>query len=135
MKESKWSVHWQPVLLGIGVGMVSVVCGCAAAAGLMARGAVGTETAALWAAGITVGSGLLGSLMAMLAGGGGLDAVLAALGELVVLFGLNGVLCGGKMEGVAVTTLALAGGCGAAVLLGMGSRTGRRRRRRRGKNR
>ena len=56
------------------------------------------------------------------------------LGGIVVLFGLNGVLCGGEMEGVAVTVLALAGGCGAAVLLRLGKGGGRKRRRR-GKNR
>ena len=71
----------------------------------------------------------------MLGGGGTVDAVLAALGELVVLFGLNGLLCGGEMEGVAVTALALTGGCGAAVLLRLGKGNGRKRRRHRSKNR
>lgn len=135
MKGMKISVRWQSVLLGLGVGVLTVLCACAAAAAWMERGAIGPETMGLWAAGITVGSGLLGSLAAMLGGGEAVDAALAALGELVVLFGLNGVLCGGEMEGVAVTVLALAGGCGAAVLLRMGKGRGRRRRRRTGKNR
>ena len=135
MKALKGTVRWQPVLLGTGVGMVTVICGCGAAAGLMVKGAAELETSALWAAGITVGSGLLGSLAALLAGGAAMEAALAALGELVVLFGLNAVLCGGKMEGVAVTTLALAGGCGAALLLHMGQGSGRKRRRTRRKNR
>ena len=130
MKGSRISVRWQAALLGCGVGLLTAVCACAGAAGLMVRGAVGLETMGLWAAGITVGSGLLGSLAAMLGGGSTLDAALAALGELVVLFALNAVLCGGEMEGVAVTALALAGGCGAAVLLRLGKGGGRKRRRR-----
>ncbi len=130
MKGMDRTVRWQAVLLGCGVGMVTAVCACAGAAGLMVKGAVGLQTMGLWAAGITVGAGLLGSLAAMLGGGGPLEGALAALGELVVLFGLNGVLCGGEMEGVAVTVLALAGGCGAAVLLQMGKGSGRKRRRR-----
>ena len=135
MKGMKVSVRWQAVLLGIGVGVVSVICACAAAAGLMAAGTAGPETMGLWAAAITVGSGLLGSLAAMLGGGGAMDAALAALGELVVLFGLNACLCGGEMEGAAVTVLALTGGCGAAVLLRVGKGSGRKRRRHRRKNR
>ena len=134
MKGMKTSVRWQAVLLGLGVGMISVVCGCAAGAGLMAKGAVGMDTMGLWAAGITVFSGLLGSLAALLGGGGALDAALAAAGELVVLFGLNGLLCGGEVEGAAVTALALAGGSGAAILLRLGQGSGRKKRRRR-KNR
>lgn len=135
MKGWNISVRWRSVLLGIGVGVLTMLCVCAAAAAMMVRGIVDVETMGLWAAGITVGSGLLGSLSAMLAGGEALDAALVVLGELVVLFGLNGVLCGGEMEGVAVTILALAGGCGAALLLGAGKGRGRRRRRRPGKNR
>ena len=135
MKGIDRAVRWQSVLLGCGVGIVTAVCATAGAAGLMVKGAVGLESMGLWAAGITVGAGLLGSLAAMLGGGGPLEGVLAALGELVVLFGLNGVLCGGEMEGVAVKILALAGGCGAALLLRMGTGSGRRRRRRTGKNR
>ena len=134
MKEIKASIRWQAVLLGIGVGMMTVVCGCAAGAGLMAKGAVDLDTMGLWAAGITVASGLLGSLAAMLGGGGAPEGLLTAAGELVVLFGLNGLICGGEVEGAAVTALALAGGCGAAVLLRLGKGTGKRRHRRR-KNR
>ena len=135
MKGWNISVRWRSVLLGIGVGVLALLSVCAAAAAMMVRGIVDVETMGLWAAGITVGSGLLGCLSAMLAGGEALDAALVGLGELVVLFGLNGVLCGGEMEGVAVTILALAGGCGAALLLGAGKGRGRRRRRRPGKNR
>ena len=135
MKGWNISVRWRSVLLGIGVGVLAMLSVCAAAAAMMVRGIVDVETMGLWAAGITVGSGLLGCLSAMLAGGEALDAALVVLGELVVLFGLNGVLCGGEMEGVAVTILALAGGCGAALLLGAGKGRGRRRRRRPGKNR
>ena len=130
MKGMKLHVCWQAALLGAGVGMVTVICACAAAAGLLANGAAGLQTIGLWAAGITVGSGLLGGLAALLGGGELPDAILAAVGELVVLFGLNAVLCGGEMEGVAVTVLALAGGCGAAVLLRLGKGHGRKHRRR-----
>lgn len=135
MKGMRMQIQWQSVLLGIGVGVLTMLCACAAAAAMMVRGSVGPETMGLWAAGITVGSGVLGSLAAMLGGGGTQDAILAMVGELVVLFGLNGVLCGGEMEGVSVTVLALAGGCGAAVLLRAGKGRGRRRRRRTCKNR
>ena len=68
---------------------------------------------------------MIGILAAMLGGGEMPDAILAAGGELVVLLGLNGVLCGGEMEGTAVTILALAGGCGAALLLRMLAYTSR----------
>lgn len=135
MKGIGWKVQWRSVLLGIGVGMMTMICLCAAGAGMMEKGAVGLDTMGLWAAGITVGSGLLASLTALLGGGGMLDAILAVVGELVVLLGLNWVLCGGEMEGTAVTILALAGGCGAALLLRRGKGRGRRRRRRPGKNR
>ena len=154
MKGMKMSIRWQAVLLGLGVGMLTVVCGCAAASALLVqgaverdtmglwaaaaalrvRGAVDLDTMGLWAAGITLGSGLLGSLAAMLGGGGGADALLATAGVLVVLFGLNGLLCGGQVEGAAVTALALGGGSGAAVLLRMGQGTGHRKRRRRRKS-
>ena len=133
-KGMKMSIRWQAVLLGLGVGMLAVVCGCAAASALLVRGTVDLDTMGLWAAGITVGSGLLGSLAAMLGGGEGADAALATAGMLVVLFGLNALLCGGQVEGAAVTALALGGGCGAAVLLRMGQRTGHRKRRRRRKS-
>ena len=134
MKGMKMSIRWQAVLLGLGVGMIAVICGCAAGSGLMVKGSVDLSIMSLWAAGITVVSGLLGSLAAMLGGGGVLDAALAAAGELVVLFGLNGLLCGGQVEGAAVTALTLGGGCGAAMLLRMGKGSGGRKRRRRRKS-
>lgn len=130
MKGMKWTVHWRSVALGLGAGLLALLCACAGAAGLMAGGTVEVDTMGLWAAGITVGSALLGSLGAMATGGTAVEAALTALGELVVLFGLNGVLSGGEMEGIGVTVLALAGGCGAAILLRMGQGSGRRRRRR-----
>ena len=135
MKGIRWKVQWRSVLLGLGVGMMTVICLCAVGAAMMEKGAVGLDTMGLWAAGITVGSGLLASLAASLGGGEMLDAILAVAGELVVLLGLNGVLNDGEVEGIAVTILALAGGCGAALLLRMGKGGGRRRRRRTGKNR
>ena len=131
MKEVKARVSWRAVLLGLGVAMVTVTAVTAIGAGLMARGSLDVKGMDYWAAGILVVSGLLGGLAAMLGGGSAVDAALAAVGELVVLMGLNGVLCGGRMEGVTVTTLALAGGCGAAMLLRLNRRSGRKRRRRR----
>ena len=131
MKGIKWSVRWQAVLLGTGIGIVAMVTACAAAAGLMAGGTVGVESMGLFAAGILVVSGLAGGLTALLGGGTAVDAALVALGELVVLFALNAVLSGGRMEGIGVTVLTLAGGSGAAVLLRLGKGRGRKRRRRR----
>lgn len=131
MKEWKYRVNWRSALLGTGMAMVTVVTATAAAAGIMAKGVVDVAWMGYWAAGILVVSGLLGGLTAVLGGGTALDAALAAAGELVVLVGLNGVLCGGRMEGFGVTALALAGGCGAAVLLRLGGGSGRKRRRRR----
>lgn len=135
MKDLKSAVHWPAAALGASVGMVSMVVAVAAAAGLMAKGRVPLETMGYWAAGILVGSSLLGSLTALGGGGSAADAVLSALGELVVLIGVNAVLNGGEMEGMAVTLLALAGGCGAAVLIRLGKGSGRKRRRRPRKNR
>lgn len=131
MKGIKWSVNWRRVLLGTGIGIVTMVSACAGAAGLMAGGTVGLGSMDLFAAGILVVSGLAGGLTALLGGGSAGDAALAALGELVVLIGLNAALSGGHMEGIGVTVLALAGGSGAAVLLRLRKGSGRRRRRRR----
>lgn len=131
MKGIKWSVRWRAVLLGAGIGILAMVSACAGAAGLMAGGTVGPESMGLFAAGILVFSGMAAGLAALLGGGGAADVLLAALGVLVVLFGLNGLLSGGKVEGIAATMLALAGGSGAAILIRMGKGTGRRRRRRR----
>lgn len=130
MKGIKWSVSWRAVVLGAGIGIVTMVTACAGAAGLMAGGAVALDSMGLFAAGILVLSGLAGGLTALLAGGGGVDAVLVAVVELVVLFGLNAVLSGGQVEGIGVTALALAGGSGAAVLLRLGKARKRKRRRR-----
>lgn len=123
--------NWRAALLGVAGAMMAVVVLTAGAAGLMARGAVDVEYMGYFAAGILVLSGLVGGLAAVAGGGGELDVLLAAVGELVVLFGLNAVLNGGEMEGIGVTVLAVAGGCGAAVLLRMNRGKGRRRRRRR----
>jgi hypothetical protein len=96
----------------------------------MARGIVETGSMGLFAAGILILSGLAGGMTALLGGGGAADAALAALGELVVLFGLNAVLSGGQMEGIGVAVLALTGGSGAAVLTRMGRGERHRRKRR-----
>ena len=134
MKNGKLRIRWRNVLLGTGVGVLILVCGTAAAAALMARGAVGLDRMELFAAGILALAALGGCLTA-LPGGGAMDAVLTAVGEMVVLLGLNVGLNGGKMEGVMATVLVLAGGCGGALLLGMGRSGHRRIRRRRRKNR
>ena len=123
-------VNWRAALLGVAGAMVAVVVLTAGAAGLMVKGTVDVEMMGYFAAGILVLSGLVGGFAAMTGGGGEADALIAAAGELVVLLGLNGVLNGGKMEGIAVTVLAVMGGCGAALLLRM-NRRGRSRRRRR----
>ena len=111
--------------------MMTVVTITAIGAGLMAKGTVGVDSMGWWAAGILLLSGAVCALTARLGGGGEVEGALSAGGELVVLTALNGVLCGWKMEGVAVTVLALAGGCGAAILLTMNLGHGRKRRRRR----
>ena len=130
MKERKVGIRWRSALLGLGIAMVTMAALTALGAGLMVRGLVGPELMDYWAAGILVISALLGGVAARL-GGTAADSAVAAAGELVVLLGLNGVLCGGQMEGLAVTALALAGGSGAAMLLGLNRGRGRKRRRRR----
>lgn len=133
MKAMKAKVRWRAVLLGTGVGMVSMVSACAAAAGMMAAGKADPAMMGYWAAGILVGAGLLGSLTALLGGGSPADACLTALGILAVLLILNWALNGAQVEGLAAAALALGGGCGAGILLraGQGRRPGRRRRKRR----
>lgn len=111
--------------------MMTVVTVTAVGAGLMAKGAVGLQTMAWWSAGILILSGMVCALAARLGGGGEVEGAMAAMGVLVVLTALNGVLCGWKMEGIGVTLLALGGGCGAAMLLGMNRGHRRKRRRRR----
>lgn len=130
MKERKIGIHWRAALLGLGISVVVMTALTALGAGLMVRGIVSMEWMAYWAAGILVISSLVGGMAARL-GGSAADSAVAAAGELVVLLGLNGVLCGGQMEGLAVTALALAGGSGAAMLLGVNRGRGRKRRRRR----
>lgn len=130
MKERRLVIHWRAALLGLVIAMVTMAALTALGAGLMVRGLVGPEWMGYWAALILVTSALLGGLTARL-GGTAADSAAAAAGELVVLLGLNGVLCGGQMEGLAVTALALAGGSGAAMLLGLNRGRGRKRRRRR----
>ena len=130
MKERKIGIHWRAALLGLGISVVVMTALTALGAGLMVRGIVSMEWMAYWAAGILVISSLVGGVAARL-GGSAADSAVAAAGELVVLLGLNGVLCGGQMEGLAVTALALAGGSGAAMLLGLHRGRGRKRRRRR----
>lgn len=125
-----WKVNWRCVLLGTGMGVLSMVCTTAAGAALMANGTVGMEYMPHWAAGILMVMGICGGLTALLGGGTPADAALTAAGELVVLFALNAVFCGGRMEGIGVTMLALCGGCGAAVLLRLGQGRGTKRRRR-----
>lgn len=135
MKGIKVSLRWYSALLGTGVGAVVMICACAAGAGMMAKGAADMANMDIWAAGILVGSALCGSLAAMLGGGGPGEAAMAVVGELVVLMALNALLNGGKMEGLGVTVLALAGGSGGAVLLRLGKGNRRNRRRRTRKNR
>ena len=130
MKERRFTIRWRSALLGLGIGMVTMVALTALGAGLMVRGIVSMEWMSYWAAGILVISSLVGGVAARL-GGSAADSAVAAAGELVVLLGLNGVLCGGQMEGLAVTALALAGGSGAAMLLGVNRGRGRKRRHRR----
>ena len=131
MKEGRRPIEWRAAALGGAAGMMTVVTICAVGAGLMAKGVVGLNSMVWWTVGILSGSGMVCALAARLGGGGEVEGAMAAGGELVVLLALNGVLCGWKMEGAEVTVLALAGGCGAAMLLGMnrGSRRIRRRHR------
>lgn len=131
MKEKKIRVRWRSMLLGLGVGIITMSAVTALGAWLMVRGFMGMMWMDWWAVGALVTSGLIGGAAAQLDGGSSTDGVLAGAGELVVLLVLNLILCGGQMEGLAVTALALAGGSGAAVLLGMNRGRGGRRRRRR----
>ena len=130
MKEQRFTIRWRSALLGLVIAMVTMAALTALGAVLMVRGIVAMEWMGYWAALILVASALVGGLAARL-GGTAADSAVAAVGELVVLMGLNGVLCGGRMEGLAVTALALAGGSGAAMLLGLNRGRGRKRRRRR----
>lgn len=131
MKDGRRPIEWRAAVLGGAAGMMTVVTVTAVGAGMMAKGTAGLDTMRWWAAGILLLSGMVCALAARLGGGGEAEGAAAAGGVLVVLTVLNGVLCGWKMEGAGVTVLALVGGCGAAILLGMNRNRGRRRRRRR----
>ena len=133
MKIGKIRVRWKNVLLGTGIGMLVLVCCCAAAAGLMAKGVADLAQTDLFVAGILALASLCGCLTAMLGGGTPLDAAITAAGLLVVLMVLNIGINGGEMEGLAVTALVLAGGCGGAILLAPGRISGRTPHRRRRK--
>lgn len=129
MKERKVRLSWRAAALGAGIGLLTMICACAAGAALLAGGRVEVERMGLLAAAVLLLAGAAGCLTALLSGGGPLDGAVTALTELVVLFGLNGVLNGGRVEGAAVTALVLGGGCGAAMLLRLGKGSGRSRRR------
>lgn len=133
MKDGRRPIEWRAAALGCAAGCMTVVTVCAMAAGLMSRGVVGLQWMDYWSVGILIASGMVCALAAMLAGGGEVEGTIAAGGELVVLLALNVLLSGGKMEGAGVTVLALAGGCGAAMLLRInrGRRTRSKHRRRR----
>ena len=131
MKEGRRAIEWRAAVLGVAAGMMTVVTVTAIGAGLMAKGVAGLDSMSWWAAGILLLSGAVCALAARLGGGGEVEGAMAAMGVLVVLTALNGVLCGWKMEGIGVTLLALGGGCGAAMLLGMNRGHRRKRRRRR----
>ena len=131
MKEGRRSLQWRAAALGGAAGMMTVVTVCAVGAGLMAKGAVGLGWMDWWSVGILLSGGMVCTLAARLGGGGEVEGAMAALGVLVVLTALNGVLCDWKMEGVGVTVLALGGGCGAAMLLVLNRGHRRKRRRRR----
>ena len=131
MKSRTRNLNWRAAALGGAAGMMTVVTITAIGAGLMAKGTVGVDSMGWWAAGILLLSGMVCSLASRIGGGGEVEGALAAGGELVVLTALNGALCGWKMEGVAVTILVLAGGCGAAMLLTMNRGRRRKSRRRR----
>jgi hypothetical protein len=131
MKSRTRNLNWRAAALGGAAGMMTVVTVTAIGAGIMVKGAVGLDSMSWWAAGILLLSGAVCALAARLGGGGEAEGALSAGGELVVLTALNGVLCGWKMEGVAVTVLALAGGYGAVMLLTVNRGHGRKRRRRR----
>ena len=135
MKTGKVRIRWRSVVLGTATGVLILVCASAGAAGLMAKGAVASEHMDLFAAGILALAALGGALTAMLGSGSGIDGALTAAGELVVLLALNAGLNGGKMEGIGVTILLLAGGCGGAMLLRLGGRGSGQTRRRRRRNR
>lgn len=135
MKLGNIRIRWRSVLLGIGIGSLILVCGSAAAAALMAKGAVDLAHMDLFAVGILAVSALGGCLTALLGGGALPDAALTAAGELVVLLALNAGLNGGKMEGAPGTILVLAGCCGAALLLRLGRTDRRKTRSRRRRNR
>lgn len=122
---------WKRVGIGTGTGVLVMLVLAAAVAGLVSREALAVGAMGWTAAVVLVASAFAGAKMA----GQPLDAALAALGEWVVLFAINAALFGGEMEGIGVTFLALAGGCGAALLLGRGGKKHRRRPRSRRKNR
>ena len=135
MTEWKGRIRWRAAGLGTAGAVLVLVIGCAGGAGLMANGVVGLEAVRYMAAGILVGAVLLGALASILGGGGWPEALLVGAGMLVVLVGLNAVLCGGKMEGLPATLLAVSGGCGGAMLLMIGKGSGTASRRRGHKNR
>ena len=119
MKEGRRTIQWRAAALGGAAGMMMVVTVCAIGAGLMVKGVVGLRWMDWWSVGILLSGGMVCTLAARLGGGGEAEGAMAAVGVLVVLSALNGVLCDWKMEGIGVTVLVLAGGCGAAMLLGM----------------
>lgn len=118
---------WRRAALGAGVGLVTLVAVCGAAAGLMGREAFGLEGVRWSAVGALLLAGFLGAGTA-----GAIPEAAAAVGLMaVVLWGLNAAVFDGEVEGLASSVLVLLGSGGAALLLcrGKPGRGSRRRNR------
>lgn len=134
-KESsiQWSLpDWRRAAVGTGVSVLFLLGLTAGCAGLMAYQVLDLGWANLAAALILVISALMGALW-VFGGGGGVPGVAVTGGAfLLVLLAINAGAFRGDLSGGFVTVLAVAGGCGAGMLIARkpaGRKRSRRKRR------
>ena len=113
--------------IGAGGSMLATLVLTAMAANLMNRETVGEQSLDALTAGILVLSGAVGALIAWGVTGHHRLPVCTLSGAVyyLVLLGVNALLFDGAYHAVAVTAVAILGGCGAVALLGL--KEGRKR--------
>lgn len=124
------AVAWRRVVIGTGVSTVMMLALSGCFAGLISGELVELSWVNYAAVLILIVASFLGAAAALGLSGGIGDGMMAGAGFLLVLFAINAVLFECELGGLLPALLAVAGGCGAAVLLlgGQGRKPRRHRR-------
>ena len=123
--KKQGSSNGAEIAMGVGIGaggsILATLALTALAASLVNRGTVSEESLDMLTAGILVLSGAVGGLVACGVTGHHRLPVCMLSGAVyyLILLGCNALLFDGVYRAVAVTAVAILGGCGAAALLGI----------------